>query len=390
VSVGATIPLGPQHPALKEPLNFQFEVEGETVVSAKPRIGYAHRGVEKLAESKTFVQNIYLAERICGICSHQHALCYAQAVERILQLEPPPRARYIRLILHELERIHSHYLWLGLTAYAMGFETLFMYTLRDREEVMKVLEEVSGHRVNYGMVTLGGVRRDLDSSKVENIRKAMDFFERRTRYYKKLCETEPIVHRRCEGIGVLKPRDADELCAVGPTARASSVKRDVRADEPYTGYDEVPFNPVFYDGCDVESRILLRCDEVLESVNVIRYAVDHLPGGETQTRVSARIPAGEGWSRVEAPRGENFHYVLSEGGVRPSRLKVRTPTVANLLAMCMMLRGAHIADIPVIIAGVDPCIGCADRVAFVDLTKRRSWVWDGETLRRYGVAWYAG
>ena len=387
---GMRVPFGPQHPVLKEPLNFQFEIEGEVVVSVKPRIGYAHRGIEKLAETKTFVQNIYLMERICGICSLQHAMCYAQAVEKIIPLSVPRRALYIRLILHELERIHSHFLWLGLTAYAMGFESLFMYALRDREEVMKVLEEISGHRVNYGMIILGGVQRDLDSSKVDRIRRVMGFFEERTRYYKSICAKDPLMQKRSQGIAILSPKDAKALCAVGPILRASGIRRDIRSDDRYGAYDEVPFEPVVYDGCDLESRILLRCDEVLESVEVVKYTLDHLPGGDIRVKAPARVPAGEGWSRVEAPRGENFHYVLSSGGATPSRLKVRTPTVANLLALCKMMEGIHIADIPVVITGIDPCIGCADRMAFVDVDKGKSWVWDEEYLRRYGVKWYSG
>jgi Ni,Fe-hydrogenase III large subunit len=387
---GMQLPFGPQHPVLKEPLNFQFEIEGEIVVSVKPRIGYAHRGIEKLAETKTFVQNLYLMERICGICSHQHAMCYAQAVEQIIPLTVPPRAQYIRLILHELERIHSHYLWFSLTAYAMGFESLFMYVLRDREEVMKLLEAISGHRVNYGMVTLGGVRCDIDASKVDNIRQVMRFFEKRTQYYKGVCADDPVFRKRTQGIAILSPSDAKVLGAVGPTLRASGIKRDIRSDDRYCAYNEIPFEPVVSDGCDLASRILLRCDEVLECVNIVQYALDHLPSGDIGVKAPARIPSGEGWSRVEAPRGENFYYVLSSGSTTPSRLKIKTPTLSNLLALCKMMEGIHIADIPVAITGIDPCIGCADRMAFVDLSKEQSWLWDEDYLRRYGIKWYSG
>ncbi len=387
---GMRIPFGPQHPAFKEPLNFQFDIAGEVVLSAKPRIGYAHRGIEKLAETKTYVQNIYLMERICGICSHQHAMCYAQAVEKILQVRPPQRAKYIRLIFHELERIHSHYLWLALTSYALGFESLFMYTLRDREEVMRILEEVSGHRVNYGMVIIGGVRRDFTSDHVEKIRRMINFFERRTKYYKNLCARDPLLRKRSRGIAILSSQDAKALGSVGPTLRASGIKRDVRSDDQYCAFDEVPFTPVVYDGCDLESRILLRCDEVFESLNVILYALENLPSGEISVKVPPQVPVGEAYSRVEAPRGENFHHIFSSGEITPSRVKVRTPTVANLLALCKMLEGVHIADIPAVIAGIDPCIGCADRAIFIDRGKGKSWIWDEDTLRRYGIKWYSG
>jgi len=382
------IPFGPHHPSMKEPLNFTFEVDGEKVVSVKLRIGYAHRGIEKLAEGRTYVQNLYLVERVCGICSQAHTICYSQTVEELLGIEIPDRARFIRTILAELERLQSHYLWLGVTAHALGFDTLFMCLWRDREIVMNLLESFSGKRVNYGMNTIGGVRRDLTTVMVDHMRKGLDMLAERTRGHKRLCLTEPTILKRTVDIGKLSTRDALDLCAVGPTLRASGIKRDVRIDDPYAAYDEIDFNIVTYDGCDVASRLYVRCDEILESIEIIRFALDHLPDGDIRINVPRMAPEGEAVSLVEAPRGEDLHYVKGNGSDRPARLKIRAPTLANLLPLCTMLTDVNIADIPAVIAGVDLCIACAERLAFIDGGQRKQWIWTKDEMERYSARWY--
>jgi len=376
------VPFGPQHPALKEPENFTFEIDGDIVVAVKPRIGYNHRGIEKAFEQRTYIQNLYLAERICGICSDAHTTCYTQAVESLLGVEAPPRARYIRVIVAELERIHSHSLWLGIAAHEIGFDTLFFYYWRDREVVMDLLESISGNRVHYAMNTIGGVRRDISPEKVSMIKKGLDFLEERMKRYIEMMKTDQTVLKRTEGVGVLKRRDAIDLCAVGPTLRASGVKNDVRADDPYAAYDEIPFNVVTHDGGDVLSRILVRCEEILESIEITRYALDHMPEGMTRVRVPMAVPPGETVSRVEAPRGELIHYAKSNGTARPERYKVRSPTLGNIPALCKMLIGCHVADIPIILAGIDPCFACMDRMTFIDLRNGDEWVWTMQELRR--------
>ena len=376
------VPFGPQHPALKEPENFTFEIDGDIVVAVKPRIGYNHRGIEKAFEQRTYIQNLYLAERICGICSDAHTTCYTQAIESLLGVEAPPRARYIRVIVAELERIHSHSLWLGIAAHEIGFDTLFFYYWRDREVVMDLLESISGNRVHYAMNTIGGVRRDISPEKVSMIKKGLDFLEERMKRYIEMMKTDQTVLKRTEGVGVLKRRDAIDLCAVGPTLRASGVKNDVRADDPYAAYDEIPFNVVTHDGGDVLSRILVRCEEILESIEITRYALDHMPEGMTRVRVPMAVPPGETVSRVEAPRGELIHYAKSNGTARPERYKVRSPTLGNIPALCKMLIGCHVADIPIILAGIDPCFACMDRMTFIDLSNGDEWVWTMQELRR--------
>jgi len=382
------IPFGPQHPAIEEPLSFTFEIERERVVNVKLRLGYVHRGIEKLTESRTYQQNVYLVERICGICSFAHTTCYTQAVEELLDVDVPERARFIRTITAEMERIQNHYLWLGLTAKEMGFETLFMYNWRDRETVLGVLEKISGKRVNYGLNTIGGVRRDIPDGMIKDTMERLDHLEKTAKYYRNLCRKEQTILKRTVDVGILRPRNARNLCAVGPTLRASGIPQDVRADEPYAAYSEIPFNVITYKGCDVASRLYVRIDEIPESIKIIRCALKNLPEGAIRVTVARRVPKGEAVSLVEAPRGENLHYLRSDGSDKPSRLKVRAPTLANMLALCKMLTGGNIADIPVVIAGIDPCIACAERVMLVDNGSKKSWRWSGKELWKYANQWY--
>jgi len=322
-----------------------------------------------------------LAERICGICSDAHTTCYTQAIEDLLGIEAPPRAKYIRVIIAELERIHSHSLWLGIAAHEIGFDTLFMYLWRDRETVMDMLEFISGNRVHYAMNTIGGVRRDIPSEMTPKIKDGLDFLEKRIKYYIKTISSDRTIQKRTVDVGILKPKDAIELCAVGPTLRASGVKNDVRRDDPYAAYDEIPFNVVTHDGCDVFARIIVRCEEMLESINMIRYALDHMPAGMLRVRVPMAVEPNEAVSRVEAPRGELIHYARSNGTARPERYKVRSPTLANIPALCKMLMGQHVADIPIVLAGIDPCFACMDRLALIDVNTGRKKILDFNSLR---------
>ncbi|MCW3990083.1 MAG: nickel-dependent hydrogenase large subunit [Candidatus Bathyarchaeota archaeon] len=385
-----TIHVGPQHPALKEPENFVFKVDGEYVVDVEPRIGYNHRGIEKAMENRTYIQNLYIVERVCGICSNSHQTCYTQNVEELLGMEIPERAKYIRVLLAELERIHSHLLWLGVAAHEIGFDTLFYYIWRDREVVMDMLEEISGNRVNYAMPTIGGVRRDIAADKIPKYLKMLDVLEERTKFYKNICATEKTVLARADGVGFLSKEDAIRLNAVGPNLRASGVASDIRADSPYLVYDEIPWNVISYDSGDVFANVLVRVDETFESVNICRYCLEHLPDGPIRTIFSplGKVPEGEAVSLVEAPRGELIHYIQSRGTDKPYRYKIRAPTLGNIPALCEKLRGGYIADIPIVLAGIDPCFSCTDRMVFVDEDRDKRWEMNGEQLRRYGVEWY--
>ena len=386
-----TIPIGPQHPALKEPECFTLILDGEKIMEMNFRLGYNHRGVEKAAESRTYIQGMYLIERVCGICSHSHSTCFIQAVEEVAGLEIPKRAAYIRTIVAELERIHSHLLWLGVAGHEIGFDTLLMYTWRDREVVMDLLAEISGNRVNYGMNTIGGVRRDIGPEQTERILKGIDQLEERTRYYIQVASEETTLIKRLSGVGHLSHDDAVRLGAVGPTARASNVNRDTRRDDPYAAYGEVEFNVIVDNHEDVYGRTLVRVLELMESYKIVRQALKNMPEGPVSVKAPRRIPAGEALSRYEAPRGEDVHYVRGNGTDKPERVKLRAPTLANLHAVPLMLKDNNLADAPIVIAAIDPCFSCTDRMVVLSggmpgLTPPG--ITDFKGLRDYGIAWY--
>jgi NADH-quinone oxidoreductase subunit D len=381
------VPIGPQHPALKEPGHFEFTVDGEIVTEATVRLGYVHRGIEKATESRTWVQNLYLLERICGICSHVHALAYCLGVENLAGVTAPPRAQAIRVLIAELERIHSHLLWVGVAAHEAGFDTLFMYSWRDRETVMDLLEELTGNRVNYSANLLGGVKFDVSAAQSDSIRRGLDFLEERTRYYLEIATSDAVFLQRTRGIAVTTVLQAQLLGLVGPTARASGIWRDIRLDAPYAGYPDFPVTMMTSNVGDLEARFVVRINELLESYHVIRQILDKLPEGELQTRVPRRIKAGETISRVEAPRGELFYFIRSNGTDTPERIKVRTPTMCNMASVLVQAVGQQLADIPMILAGVDPCFSCNDRTVVVDWGgERAGWTW--EQLRQYGIEYY--
>jgi NADH-quinone oxidoreductase subunit D len=382
------IPIGPQHPALKEPGHFEFTVEGEVVTGASVRLGYAHRGIEKGVEARSWVQDLYLLERICGICSHSHAMAFTLGVEQLAGVTAPPRAQAIRTLVAELERIHSHLLWLGVTAHEAGFDTLFMYSWRDRETVMDVLEGLTGNRVNYSANVLGGVKFDVGDKQADVIQRGLDFLEERTHHYLDVVTNDELFLQRTRGIGVMTQAQAEQLGVVGPTARASGVARDVRVDAPFAAYSEFPVNTVLDSQGDLEARVVVRLKELFESYRVIRDILAHMPASELTTRMPRRIKEGETISRVEAPRGELFYFVKSNGTDTPERVHVRTPTICNLSSVLTLAVGQQLADMPMILAGVDPCFSCNDRAVVVGDGQgdHAHWMW--EDLRRYGIEFY--
>jgi NADH-quinone oxidoreductase subunit D len=383
------IPIGPQHPALKEPVSFSLALRGEKIVGVDVRLGYNHRGIEKACEERTYVQDVYLIERICGICSHTHSTCFVQAVEEIAGLEVPKRALYIRTLIGELERVHSHLLWLGVAGHEIGFDTLLMFTWRDREVVMDILALLTGNRVNYGINTIGGVRRDIKAEDIKEIFKAMDILEERIKYYIEVATQETTVIQRLMGVGILSREDALKLGAVGPTARASGVARDIRRDDPYAAYAEMDFEVITDDHNDVYGRAVVRLKELLESYKIIRQSAGNIPEGPIAVKAPRKIPAGEAVSRYEAPRGEDMHYVKANGTDRPERVKVRAPTLANVQAVRHMLRDRYLADMPIVVAAIDPCFSCTDRLVSIrDLDKDRTDVIEWQDLRDYSIEWY--
>lgn len=360
------VSLGPQHPALHEAVSLRMTLDGEVIRDADLKLGYSHRGIEKLAEERSFIQNIYLTERICGICSHSHTTCFTQGVEQLMELVPARRGLFIRTLIAELERVHSHLLWLGVAGQEAGFESFFMYTWRDREVVMDILEWISGNRVHYAMNTFGGVRRDIDDLQKKKILDSLGLLKKRTDYYLNLAASEPTFIGRLSGVGKLSRQQAIDLCAVGPTLRASGVPMDVRKDDPYAVYDEIPFEVATADSCDVLGRAVVRVKELIQSYDMIEYLLKNLPEGPFKVKAPRKVKPNEVYSRYEAPRGENVHYIKSNGSDKPERLKVRAPTLANYAATIAMLKNGFIADIPLIFAAIDPCICCAERLVQLD------------------------
>ena len=353
--------MGPQHPAFIEPEKFSLKVDGEIVKEVKPRIGYVHRGVEKAAEKRTYLQDIYLVERICGICNACHAACFCQTVEAIMGTKAPPRAKYLRTVVLELNRIHSHMLLLGHAGLEIGYESFFQYMWRDREPIMDMMELLTGNRVIASFSTIGGVRRDFKEEKIPKIKVELATLKGKMSFYKHLFDRDPTLKMRTKNVGVLNKREALKLCVVGPVARGSDVKMDVRKDEPYAAYDEIPFKIITYNEGDSWARLMVRLDEISESIDIINFALDNLPSGSYRIRVPRIVPAGEALGRVEAPRGELFYYVKSNGTAYPERVKVRTPTFSNILSFVQIAEGGNIADVPASFVSLDPCFSCTDR-----------------------------
>jgi membrane-bound hydrogenase subunit alpha len=383
------IPIGPQHPALKEPESFRVILEGEKIVGVTLRMGYNHRGIEKACEERTYIQDLYLIERVCGICSHSHSTCFVQAVETIAGVEVPQRALYIRTLVGELERIHSHLLWLGVAGHEIGFDTLFMYSWRDREIVMDILADITGNRVNYGINTYGGVKKDISKEHLQKILKAMDTLEERTKYYIQVATEEITLINRLSNVGILTKADVEALDAVGPVARASGVDRDIRRDDPYAAYDQVSFKVISVNNEDVYGRTLVRVGELMESYSIVRQVINNLPDGPISVKVPRKIPEGEAFSRYEAPRGEDVHYVKSNGSDKPERVKLRAPTLANIKPMLKMLENYNLADLPIIVAAIDPCFSCTDRsISIKKLDTGSDEIIDWKSLRQYSIEWY--
>lgn len=365
------LPFGPVHPALKEPVHFSVTVRGEEVVDVDVRLGHAHRGIEALAETRNLVQVLHLVEKVCGICSHVHPTCFVQAVEEVGGVQPPERALYLRALIAELERVHSHLLWLGVLGYEMGFDTLFMYCWRVREGVMDLFEAMTGNRVTKAMNTIGGVRWDLNvtQKKISDVLKEAGGA---ANYILSVLH-DKTAEARLMGVGPLSKDDALRLCTVGPTARGSGVDADVRRDDPYAAYGELKgdFAVIVKSGGDVFTRAEVRVLELLESIHLIEAVLDRVPSGpialeENVIRLMRKIPSGEALSRVEAPRGELIHYLKTDGGGGVERLKIRSPTLANVACLKPMLVGGEVADIPLVVASIDPCISCAERVTLID------------------------
>ncbi|MBO6164106.1 MAG: nickel-dependent hydrogenase large subunit [Lachnospiraceae bacterium] len=360
--MGYIVPIGPYHPSLEEPVHARLYTEGEMIKDAEIFIGYNHRGIEKLAMQKNIIQTMVLVERVCGICSHSHALTFAMACESISGIKVPKRGQYIRAIIAELERLHSHYLWLGIALHIIGHDSLFMHSWDDREIVMDALEELTGNRVNYGMVTYGGSRRDISKEQAENVLAMLDKLEESNKRLADFLLNDKTVALRTQGVGVLTTEDAIRIGAIGPHARASNVPVDVRIDAPYCCYDEFDFQKAVWPSGDVFARVVVRVLENFESIKIIRQALDSLPAGKIN--MGNKIPTikpGEYMNRHEAPRGQLSYKVVTNGTDKVARVSIHVPTFKNAPTVPTMLRNNSVADAGLIIASIDPCFSCMDR-----------------------------
>ncbi|MEW6075101.1 MAG: nickel-dependent hydrogenase large subunit [Candidatus Omnitrophota bacterium] len=359
------IPIGPYHPLQEEPEFFRLYVEGEKVVDIDIVIGYMHRGIEELSEHKHYDQVAFLVERICGICSTSHPFAYVNAVEDLGKIQVPERALYIRTIIAELERVHSHLLWLGLAGHFIGYNTVWMWAWRYREPVLDLFEMISGNRNHYGMMKVGGVRRDIRDEDIPIIRKTLDELTSATEMFKGAVMDDPVIQWRLKGVGILTKQQALEWSAVGPTARASGINIDVRRDDPYGAYDRVKWNVIIQKEGDIFAKTVVRILELFESINIIRQCLNAMPKGPIDADVQ-EIPPGEGVGRVEAPRGECFHYVRSDGTNRPVRHKIRAPSYMNVATNKVAAPGGTISDAALTLAAVDPCYCCTERTAVIE------------------------
>jgi ech hydrogenase subunit E len=353
------IPFGPQHPVLPEPIHLKLTVEDEVITEAFPALGFIHRGLETLANIRDFHQMIQVVERVCGICSMIHAMCYCQAIEELMNVEVPPRTRYLRVIWSELHRIHSHLLWLGLFADSFGFESLFMQFWKIREKVLDINEATTGNRIIVAVNVIGGVERDLEAEQLRWVLAELALVEHELKRLGGTLLGDYTVKKRTVGKGVISKTQAFELGLAGPTLRASGVAQDMRM-LGYAAFKEVDFAPVVETDGDCFARSKVRFREVLQSIDLIRQAADRIPPGEISSKVKGR-PTGEIISRVEQPRGELLYYLKANGGKQLERLRIRTPTFANIPALVTMLPGMWLSDVPVVVLSIDPCISCTER-----------------------------
>jgi NADH-quinone oxidoreductase subunit D len=380
--------MGPQHPSTHGVLRLLLEIDGETIVRMMPDIGYLHTGIEKTCEAKFYQQVVPLTDRIDYLCPLTNNLCYCLAVEKLLGLEIPPRAQWMRVMLNELSRINSHLVWLGSHAMDIGAMTVFLYCFREREDILRIFEMVSGQRMMTSYFRVGGLALEPPLGFFEKVRDFAGRFPEKVDEYENLLTNNPIWKIRTKGVAHITAEDALALGASGPTLRASGVDFDLRRDMPYSGYENFKFQvPVARDG-DVYARYLVRVQELRESIGIVKQALDGMPAGaikanapkvvlpdreKMKTEMEALIyhfkiitegfavPAGEVYQAVESPRGEMGYYVVSDGTAKPYRVHMRSPSFANLQSLAKMCEGRLIADVVAAIGSIDIVLGDVDR-----------------------------
>lgn len=371
------IPFGPQHSSLKEPVYFKVYTKGSLISDVKVRAGYVHRGMEKLVEGQETITAIHSCDKICGICSFVHNACCTYAVEKILRFNTTISVKMTRMIIGELERIHSHLMWLGFMFHEIGLETFFMYFWREREKVLELFELITGQRIHHSINWITTTKYSI--TKKSLIKDYCSKIKEKVIKYKKDIISSRVIKSRFKEVGVISKDLARKYSIVGPNARASGVSQDIR-ETGYEGYNHISFNVVVRDEGDVFARILARIDEVIESIKIINQALDLL-NEEVPPKKETFIKRGSGFARLEAPRGELFYYLSVKKNI-VERIKIKTPTFANFPILPEIMKGETLSEVPVIIASIDPCIGCMERI-FVSKDGNESILSSEEFRRRF-------
>jgi len=352
------IPLGSQHISLLEPVKFKFACENEKIIEVDSDVGFVHRGVEKACATKFKFDTVpYVVARICGLCAITHSLAYTTAVESLLEGEITLKAKYLRILLVELDRIHSHMLCLSHTAENAGFEAMFMRIMGDREYIMSLQEKISGNRVQFDYVTIGGVNRDLDISVAKDIQDTLVLVTKKIEDYMDEFTKNWSLSLKFKNIGALSMEEAYKYNAIGPLARAAGIKTDVRMETDYLPYTDLGFELQLQENGDIHSRNLIRLHEMLNSISICENIIDGLPEGDIFTKLKGK-PNGEALVRLEAPRGELMYYIKGSGKPILDRVRIKTPTFSCIPAFMEVFKGSNYADAPAILASFDPCMSC--------------------------------
>ncbi len=356
--------MGPQHPSTHGVLRIVLRLDGEVIVEAIPHIGYLHRGIEKIAENRTYTQVIPLTDRLDYVSSMMNNFAYVLAVEELMGIEVPERASFIRIIMAELQRIASHLIAFGTGGLDAGAMTVFLYCFRERERILELFEMVCGARLTYNYFRFGGVSQDFPKEFAESARNFIKYMRPKLDEYEDLLLNNYIFQKRTKGVGVLKKKDALSYGASGPVLRGSGIKRDIRKEKPYSLYDRFDFEiPVGKNG-DTWDRTWVRLEEMRQSLNIVEQALDGLPSGKVKAWGVPRMikpPPGEVYRPIESTRGELGFYIVSDGSARPYRMKVRSPAFSNLSLIPVVIKGHQIADVVVILGSLDPVFGEVDR-----------------------------
>ena len=380
--------MGPQHPSTHGVLRLVLEIDGEIVVRLYPEIGYLHTGIEKTCEAKFYQQVVPLTDRVDYLGPMANNLCYCLAVEKLLGLEIPERAQWIRVLLTELTRLNSHLIWLGTHAMDIGALTVFLYTFREREEILRIFEAVAGQRMMTSYFRIGGLAMEPPLDLFDRIQAFIKTFPEKIDEYSNLLTGNPIFRNRLMGVGMLSAEDAIALAVTGPTMRASGVDFDLRRDMPYSGYEKFKFKVPVSNRCDCWGRYEVRLEEMRESVGIIQQALDGMPGGpikadapkiilpdreKMKTQMEALIhhfkivtegfavPAGEVYQSIESGHGQVGYYIVSDGTAKPWRVHMRYPSYADLQALETMCKGRLLADVVAVVGSIDIVLGEIDR-----------------------------